>query len=463
MFGKLRDIKSPFGKSLDSKAMGDIKPYTFGCDYEWPNLFTEADEMLQLSLLIYIMTDLRILAKKKENGLTTPEKILTLPLSLETMAAMIAENLEQIKEAIGDSDHDMTMSALHSIQKRLGSTNSVDGRKNWVNLFTTSDDNSVETTAVVPTLVAYGDDNPNKELVYAIAVAPARKRITVAFRGSVTPTDFMTDASISFQKIPNPLKDAEHQDEKLGIHSGFYDYLLRPTKKGSSTKYDEILQVLRGIFQDKRYREYKLYVTGHSLGGALATLFSFEAAAASTDSSYGIPSPVTCVSVASPRVGNTSFQRSFRLLEERGVLRHLRIANDKDPVTIMPKASSKKILSMLSPISYIAFKISDKKFADNETYQHTGIKLKMMEGLEKDGSGDLYELAYSSCCQKIVTEEKSASSWLSTCKDRAPIVQNHFGDIYAQRMAKLKEALTGYTLNELYQSKAAAALATSIS
>ena len=50
---------------------------------------------------------------------------------------------------------------------------------------------------------------------------------------------------------------------------------------------------------------YRLYVTGHSLGVALATAFAFTAAASSDPR---IIKPVTCFSVASPKVGNLAFR-----------------------------------------------------------------------------------------------------------------------------------------------------------
>jgi alpha-beta hydrolase superfamily lysophospholipase len=49
----------------------------------------------------------------------------------------------------------------------------------------------------------------------------------------------------------------------------------------------------------------RLFVTGHSLGGALATAFAFFAAESADPR---IPRPVTCVSIASPKVGNLSFR-----------------------------------------------------------------------------------------------------------------------------------------------------------
>lgn len=95
------------------------------------------------------------------------------------------------------------------------------------------------------------------------------------------------------------------------------DYLFGPTKRpkkgtGKSGKCEIILEQIAILFE--QYPGYHLYVTGHSLGGALATLFAFEAAA-STDPR--IPKPVTCISVASPKCGNLEFRNAFQVRFEK--------------------------------------------------------------------------------------------------------------------------------------------------
>lgn len=120
----------------------------------------------------------------------------------------------------------------------------------------------------------------------------AAKRITVAFRGSVTPRDFLADASGSFDDLDNPLNP--DSKEKLGIHHGFNQY-LNGSRKGKDdetpeNKYTEIMMKLKPLFDE--HPDYRLYVTGHSLGASLAILFAVEAAAST---SYSVPKPVTCI------------------------------------------------------------------------------------------------------------------------------------------------------------------------
>ena len=63
----------------------------------------------------------------------------------------------------------------------------------------------------------------NKEMVHAITINDSKKRITVVFRGSVTTTDFMTDAKIVHKNVENPVrKTLPNASETVDIHTGFY-------------------------------------------------------------------------------------------------------------------------------------------------------------------------------------------------------------------------------------------------
>jgi predicted lipase len=383
--------------------------HAFDDAYEWPNLFEEADEMLLVSLLIYPFTKLRQLAR---NGSLSAENILDLPITAREAIQAVEQNANILTKVIGDEDVNMCRAALQSLHERYEMT-----------------EEGVEISFQRAELVAYGDEKSEEELVYAIGVDLRRKRVTVAFRGSVTQKDFMTDATIAMTDMPNPLASNPDQEGTIKIHGGFYDYLLK--QKNEKSKFTEITEYLLPILE--QHPDFKLYVTGHSLGGALACLFAFQIA---SGAEIQVPKPVTCVSVASPKVGNEGFRLAFQLLEEEGLLRHLRIANEMDPVTLLPPVSSKLMLTSLSPTALIMSSMNKKNTVTNEVYKHVGIRLKLLKGAK-------YNIRYSNghWRQDFLNPMAAAS------------VSHHYGYEYSSRMLQVRNALDKIFLNDLYGTK----------
>jgi hypothetical protein len=328
-----------------------------------------------------------------------------------------------------------------------------------------------------------GDTRSDEELVYAVGVNPLEGRITIIFRGSVTKSDFVTDSRIAFVRAPNPNKfngaiiDPDNSDDDIsgpiwgddddvGIHQGFYEYLFG-AKDGMSSKYDEITNIVKRLLtEDPSRAKYKLYVTGHSLGGALATLFGYYAS-----TSPHMTLPVTVVSVASPRVGNIEFAQSFVELESHGRIRHLRIANHRDPVTLNPTISARRALALsakaMSPLGYLALLVTGNgEGGEEEIYYHTGIKLKLLRNACPE-SNSRCEVTYSGA--SILAGSRRTADTDMDAEDLAdmeqakktkkkssdfPMVSYHYGDAYSERMASLESELKGLTLNGMYRSKA---------
>jgi len=184
-------------------------------------------------------------------------------------------------------------------------------------------------------------------LTYGLVVNLTQKWACVVFRGTVGVKDGFTD--FSFELDTKSLIGSEGESgygEKPGTHKGFTGYLCDPRKNDSDNtrRYiDRIVSSLNFAFdidaknpdeevnvKPKITSDFKLYVTGHSMGGGLANLFSYHLAdlkARDDESAKHIPDQITAVTFASPVVGNKPFQEKFNQLEETGFLRHYRIAN----------------------------------------------------------------------------------------------------------------------------------------
>jgi len=165
----------------------------------------------------------------------------------------------------------------------------------------------------------------NEELVYGINVNRSRKQVTVAFRGTNTPTDLLVD--LDFRRFT--VKDG---DALYGVHNGFRKYLNAETAEegdGDTTKLEEITQELEAIMESD-CEGFDVFVTGHSLGGALATLYGLRLA-----QSEKFP-VVNIVSYASPYVGTEGFRKVFRQAELDGLVRHIRVSNSNDCIPVNP-------------------------------------------------------------------------------------------------------------------------------
>jgi pimeloyl-ACP methyl ester carboxylesterase len=68
------------------------------------------------------------------------------------------------------------------------------------------------------------------------------------------------------------------------------------------SKIEEILEKVQALLTE--HPNYKVYVAGHSLGGALSLVFAMEAA-----SKLVTKQPVTCIVLGNPRTGNLAFRQ----------------------------------------------------------------------------------------------------------------------------------------------------------
>ena len=156
--------------------------------------------------------------------------------------------------------------------------------------------------------VEYFIDDKVTDLQVGITKSETNKRICVVFRGSESRSDWYYDLMISKRKLNNDIY----------VHSGFYSQLH------INNNFEKITEHVKTLIEE--YPEYSLYITGHSLGAALATLYGYEL-------SKLLNHNIVVVSFASPRVGNKGFKLDFNSQEN---LSHYRITNNRDIITASP-------------------------------------------------------------------------------------------------------------------------------
>lgn len=145
-------------------------------------------------------------------------------------------------------------------------------------------------------------------------VAESKDRIIVAFKGTTSRQNLFTDIRVMHRPLsqfiflttlPNGNPHVESRVfsllrsknfQRAKIHSGFVD--------AYNSIREELIPIIATLLQEK---DRPIFFTGHSLGGALATLSSL-------DVSLGLNVPGTRISVStfgSPRVGNNAFREIY--------------------------------------------------------------------------------------------------------------------------------------------------------
>ncbi|WP_245640107.1 lipase family protein [Paenibacillus dakarensis] len=132
------------------------------------------------------------------------------------------------------------------------------------------------------------------------------QEIIIAFRGTISTTDWISDLIASQKRFNFLLEDTL-------THRGFTD-IYASARAG-------IFSSLSTMSQDK-----SLFITGHSLGAALATLCAADIAA---NTPFISPSLYT---YGSPRVGDPDFAYAFN----KHVIKSYRFSNITDLVTYVP-------------------------------------------------------------------------------------------------------------------------------
>ncbi|KAL3905666.1 MAG: hypothetical protein SGILL_009588, partial [Bacillariaceae sp.] len=420
-----------FKRSRDEAPVDFYLPLTSNVDDDpTVTVFDEAKEMLLSAILMYGVVHLRTLARKQlqrlrdesesnvyhnhnsndsygrlesSGSLSTSytantkemvaEQLLALPISAKQIVSLVSKHRDAIVREVGrEATVDLYLTAFDAIQ----STSSSRELELELNSAT------FQVSLVSFDVVVVEDEKVGRELVYAICVDTARRRITVCFRGCSCRKDWMVCCQTTLKEVVNPLYDgskpnssrsslsssSRQQSPTISVHTGYHDYLFSKEEGAEEgTKFDSIMNDLNSLLQ--QYPGYNVYVTGHSLGAALATVFAFHAAASgrltSPDPSYETPT-VTCINFASPMVGNLEFENAFRELEDQGKIRCLRVTNYYDIFTQLPDRGNWLYLLMFIPwigvhlFVYFGFSFIFFMWFQQNVYRHVGMNLHMYRG-----------------------------------------------------------------------------------
>jgi triacylglycerol lipase len=146
----------------------------------------------------------------------------------------------------------------------------------------------------------------------------------IVFRGTDSRKDILDDINII--KVPMDLENVdEHKRPK--VHCGFL------------TQFRKLDKDIR--LELKVHEDHDIVITGHSLGGAMASLASLAYAHLYPDRS------IACRTYGSPRVGGKLFRKMFH----EKIKDNQRYVNLDDPITMLPSPWRFKHLSKLEYIN----------------------------------------------------------------------------------------------------------------
>lgn len=148
--------------------------------------------------------------------------------------------------------------------------------------------------------------------------------IVVAWRGTIAPSEWFEDLQGKLEPLGSDHGDAKVEHGFLSIYTSKSE-ASRYNKTSASEQVIEEVKKLVKFYKDKG-EKVSLTVTGHSLGGALALLNAYEAAATIPDL------PVTVISFGGPRVGNVAFGDRLKELK----VKTLRVVIKQDVVPKLP-------------------------------------------------------------------------------------------------------------------------------
>ncbi len=166
-----------------------------------------------------------------------------------------------------------------------------------------------------------------------VIVCSLSDRVLISFRGTASKENMKTDVRVRYTKLNTVIPSfgdghifaeatslSSFNMSRAKIHSGFADAYLTVSVR--------VMEVISRLLQEKKR---PVYLTGHSLGGALATLCSL-------DISLSLPHLILSYDIhvytfGSPKCGNWA----WRIVYDGHVTNHWRVSVAPDLVSMLPK------------------------------------------------------------------------------------------------------------------------------
>ena len=171
-------------------------------------------------------------------------------------------------------------------------------------------------SAGIEPVYAFDNDNKKDPIYMSFLERKVNKEIIFAFSGSITYTQIVDEITDSLPK------DYDIHDVKS---AKVFDFFYKNYVEYMRNQY---LSLLNEVVQDKKYKNFRIVFTGHSLGGALA----IHSAADGIFEGLLDNHKISIFTYGQPRVGNKIFMDSFL----GKVDEYYRLTHNKDIVAHLP-------------------------------------------------------------------------------------------------------------------------------
>ncbi|XP_020586407.1 uncharacterized protein LOC110028767 isoform X2 [Phalaenopsis equestris] len=275
-------------------------------------------------------------------------------------------------------------------------------------------------------------DNASTDTQVAIWRDSLRRRLVVAFRGTEQAKwkDLLTDLMFLPAELNPERLGGDFKQEAVQVHGGFlnaYDSVR--------TRILMLIKLAIGYDEEDHLEsmpKWNVYVTGHSLGGALATLLTLEIST-SPMAKHGAIS-VTMYNFGSPRVGN----RRFADVYNEKVKDSWRVVNHRDIIPTVPRLMG--YCHVAQPV-YLAAGDLEKAMLNRE-FRGDGYEGDVIGEATPDALVSEFMKGEKQLIEKILQTEINL---LESIRDGTALMQ-HMEDFYY--ISLLESVRSNYTLTE---------------